>query len=623
MNAFRVGNGRKTLLAAATAMALFAGTASAQGVTSSMGGSGGYDSFIVKYRNGSAERNDSGALMRAFNQNGRGLGAIRSAKGQALAFAHGRKLATGADLVRANRKLDRVEAEALMRQIAQDPNVEYVQPNYLMRALATPNDTRYAEQWHYANSAVGARLPTAWDQSQGDGVVVAVVDSGILAHPDLDANILPGYDMITSVNGYSAFQCLMIGASAGCGGSGDGDGRDADATDSSDIVHGTHVAGTVAAVTNNGSGVAGVAYRAKVVPVRVLGNDGLGDTADIADGIVWASGGNVAGLPANANPAEVINLSLGGDRPCSDTPAYQDAVNTATARGSVVVAAAGNSNIDVSGATPASCANVISVAASDISGNRAWYSSYGASIDITAPGGETCSPNSEFLALGESPQGKCTRSHKSQGVLSTVEGNGYDFYQGTSMASPHVAGVVALMQAAAATPKTPDQVRQILADTARPISAAKCPGGCGPGLIDAAAAVAAAAGGSVPDPDPDPVDPPAGPQTYSNTGDYQIRDYTTVESPISVSGRSGNAPTDAVIAVDIRHTYRGDLRVDLVAPDGSTYLLANRSGGSTDNIIGSATLNLSTEALNGTWKLRVRDSGFGDTGYINEWSLTF
>ena len=113
------------------------------------------------------------------------------------------------------------------------------------------------------------------------------------------------------------------------------------------------------------------------------------------------------------------------------------------------------------------------------------------------------------------------------------------------------------------------------------------------------------------------------PQTYSNTADYQIRDNTTVDSPITVSGRSGNAPSNASVAVNIVHTYRGDLRVDLVAPDGTIYNLHNRSGGSADNIVGTYSRNLTSEALNGTWRLRVNDNANGDTGYINSWSITF
>jgi subtilisin-like proprotein convertase family protein len=114
-----------------------------------------------------------------------------------------------------------------------------------------------------------------------------------------------------------------------------------------------------------------------------------------------------------------------------------------------------------------------------------------------------------------------------------------------------------------------------------------------------------------------------GSQTYSNTTDYAISDYATVYSPITVSGRSGNAATSTQIKVDIKHTYIGDLKVDLIAPDGSVYGMHNRSGGSADNIIKTYTGNLSSEALNGTWRLRVTDSGWGDTGKIDSWSVTF
>ncbi|MFC0677421.1 proprotein convertase P-domain-containing protein [Lysobacter korlensis] len=112
-------------------------------------------------------------------------------------------------------------------------------------------------------------------------------------------------------------------------------------------------------------------------------------------------------------------------------------------------------------------------------------------------------------------------------------------------------------------------------------------------------------------------------QTYSNGTDYAIRDYSTVESPITVSGRSGNGPSDASVSVNILHTYEGDLKVDLVAPDGSVYNIHNRSGGSADNVIGTYTRNLTSEALNGTWKLRVNDNYGGDTGRIDSWSINF
>ncbi|UHQ24323.1 S8 family serine peptidase [Lysobacter sp. 5GHs7-4] len=654
-----------------------------------------YNAFIVKYKTGSAPRASATSMTASLDR----LGAQPAFKlnGKALRLSHKRKTLFGADVVIADRGLDSAQAKQLLLDMAADRDVEWVQPDYMVRALATPNDTRFNEQWHYADSAVGINAPTAWNTSTGSGVVVAVIDSGILAHTDLDANILPGYDFISSTAPFSDFQCLISGLSAKCGGSNDGDGRDNNATDSSNIKHGTHVAGTIGAVTNNSAGVAGVAYGAKIVPVRALGNQGVGVTSDIADAIVWASGGTVAGVPANANPAEVINMSLGGDQACSATPAYQTAIDTANANGSIVVVAAGNSNIDVSGATPASCNGVVSVAASDQGGKRAWYSTYGA-VSITAPGGETCSPATEFLALGESTAGKCTQNHAAKGVLSTYSGNGYEFNQGTSMATPHVAGVVALIQAVG-TPKTLAQVKQILSDTARPIAAANCPGGCGPGLIDAAAAVAAAGGGtpgnnapvanfsssasgltvSFTDSSSDSdgsiasrswnfgdgttstatspsktysaagtytvtltvtdddgatntktasvtVSSPSTVQTYSSTTDVNIPDNnaTGVTSSIAVSGRSGNAPSNAKVSVNIQHTYQQDLIVDLIAPDGTVYNLWNRQGNSSNNvIITDKVVNLSSETLNGTWKLRAADRASIDTGYINSWSVTF
>ncbi|WP_460821607.1 proprotein convertase P-domain-containing protein [Lysobacter olei] len=112
-------------------------------------------------------------------------------------------------------------------------------------------------------------------------------------------------------------------------------------------------------------------------------------------------------------------------------------------------------------------------------------------------------------------------------------------------------------------------------------------------------------------------------QTYSNTADYTVADNATVDSPITVSGRSGNGPSDASVSVDVRHTYQGDLKVDLVAPDGTLYNIHNRTGSSTDNVIKTVTFNLTSEALNGTWKLRVNDNAGGDTGYINSWSINF
>ena len=428
--------------------------------------------FIVKFRDGSAPVANTTALASSLKTAAAG---IASSQGRALGLQQVRKLAVGSTVVRTDRALDQAESELLMRKLAADPNVEYVEVDQIMRATLTPNDTRFSEQWGFGTSNASINVRPAWDKATGTGVVVAVIDTGITNHADLNANILPGYDFISDA------------AMAR-----DGGGRDSNPNDEGDWYgdnecqagypgsnsswHGTHVAGTVAAVTNNSNGVAGTAFNAKVVPVRVLGKCG-GYTSDIADAIVWASGGTVSGVPANANPAEVINLSLGGGGSCSTT--YQNAINGAVGRGTTVVVAAGNSNTNVSSSVPANCPNVIAVAATTSAGARASFSNYGTGIDISAPG---------------------------QGILSTLNSGtttpgsaSYASYNGTSMAAPHVAGVVALMQSVAPSPLSPAQVESIIKSTARPLPGA-CSGGCGAGIIDADAAVTAAINGTTPNP---------------------------------------------------------------------------------------------------------------------------
>lgn len=384
-------------------------------------------------------------------------------------------MSLGADVVRVDRKLDRVDAETLMRQIAADPNVEYVEIDARMYPSVVPNDPRFPEQWHYFNTPVGVNLPNAWDKSTGSGVVVAVIDTGITPHSDLSANIVAGYDFITNLSKAQ-----------------DGNGRDNNPNDPGDWFtnwacggypdrryqssnsswHGTHVAGTVAALTNNVVGVAGVAYGARVQPVRALGRCG-GDLSDIADGIIWASGGAVAGVPVNATPARIINMSLGGGGACSTT--FQNAINGAVGRGTTVVVAAGNDNSNASGVQPASCANVIAVGATDGSGTRATFSNYGATVDIAAPGVGILST----LNSGAQTQGAET----------------YAFYNGTSMASPHVAGVAALVQsrraAAGLAAFTPAQLESHLKSNARAFPSTPSQP-IGTGIVNADAAVTAA-----------------------------------------------------------------------------------------------------------------------------------
>ena len=463
---------RRRLLVAATSLALAAFAPLALQATDRLNLGGlqsapTHDRFIVKYRDGSAARASTAAVDSALRSS-----AARIAVGgsEQLRVEHLRRMTHGADVVRTSRKLDRADAESLMRQIAADPDVEFVEVDKLNQAFWTPNDPRFSSQYGFGTGPGGIRATQAWDVTRGAGAVVAVLDTGIASHSDLNANILPGYDFIIDPTV-----------------AGDGGGRDADPSDPGDYAggrssswHGTHVAGTVAAVTNNGVGVAGTAPEAKVVPVRVLGRGG-GYDSDIADAVVWASGGSVSGVPANQNPAEVINLSLGGGGACGN--AMQSAINAAVGRGTTLVIAAGNSNANVSGFSPANCSNVIAVASNTSTGARSSFSNYGAGITISAPGSGIVST----LNSGRTTPGS----------------ESYASYDGTSMAAPHVAGVVALIQAVSSPAKTPAQIRTLLTSTARAFPSTPSQP-IGAGIVDAAAAVAAATGGAGPTPDPGP-----------------------------------------------------------------------------------------------------------------------
>lgn len=243
--------------------------------------------------------------------------------------------------------------------------------------------------------------------------------------------------------------------------------------------HGTHVAGTIAAATDNGKGIAGIAYGAKISPLRVLGKCG-GYDSDIIDAITWASGGSVSGVPANANVAKVINMSLGGDGAC--TSATQSAITAAVNRGTTVVVAAGNDNDNVANHSPGNCDNVISVAATNRAGAKASYSNYGSGVDISAPGGQTSTgtANGIYSTLNSGTRTPSTES--------------YAYYQGTSMAAPHIAGLAALMKSADAA-LTPARIESAIKANARALPGS-CSGGCGAGLADAARTVQAVRSGS-------------------------------------------------------------------------------------------------------------------------------
>ena len=478
-----------------------------------------------------------------------------------------------------------------------------VEPDVRMEAFATPNDSRYDEQWHYFESTGGLNLPNAWDISEGAGTVVAVLDTGITDHTDLNANVIGGYDFISDVTVAH-----------------DGNGRDSNPADPGDWTnnnecvpgrrgsnsswHGTHVAGTIAAVTNNQFGVAGVAPDAKLLIGRVLGRCG-GSLSDIADAIRWAAGLNVPGVPRNNTPADVINMSLGGGRSCTNV--YQSAINAAVSAGTTVVVAAGNSNQNAANFSPASCSNVISVAATSRQGGKASYSNFGSVVDLAAPGGDGSTANRVLSTLNSGSRDPGSQS--------------YAFYNGTSMATPHVAGAVALMKSLDSS-LTPSQIESILKSTTR--SFPRTCSQCGTGIVDAYAALRRVQGV---DPTPTPTPGPGG-DFFENTDRLNIPDgagrnvagpTATSEIPVGRSGDSGSV----TITVDIRHTYIGDLVVVLRAPNGATATLHDREGGSANNIQRSYSINASGVNSSGNWQLEIRDFWNVDAGYLNSWSIEF
>lgn len=328
------------------------------------------------------------------------------------------------------------------------------------------SDPDYESQQWYLYDTQGINAPTAWEYATGEGVRVAVVDTGHTAHPDLEANIINGYDFIDDTIT-----------------SNDGDGRDADASDPGDYTninncdvtepsswHGTHVSGTIAAVSNT-IGVAGVAYSSKVLSIRALGRCG-GSMSDILAGVRWAAGLSVPGVPANQYPARVINLSLGGSGSC---PSWvQTELNAVAAAGALVVVAAGNSNTNASNATPASCANVVTVAATNSIGSKASFSNYGAVVDIAAPGTSILNTVNDGLTSPTTPN--------------------YARMSGTSMATPQVAAVAALVLSLQPTLSLADLRSRLLTTTrAFPTGSACSTSICGTGIVDAGAAVAVGA----------------------------------------------------------------------------------------------------------------------------------
>ncbi|MFJ7959182.1 S8 family peptidase [Streptomyces sp. NPDC096319] len=435
----------------------------------------------------------------------------------------------------------------------------------------------------------------AWAVNPGSASVkVGILDTGV---DDQHQDLAPNFNAADSVS------CAYGKADTRAGA-----WRDVDQ-------HGTHVAGTVAAA-KNGKGAIGVAPGVKISSVRIAEP---GSTLFFAEntvcGLVWA-GDHGFKVTNNSYYTDPWQFNCPNDL---DQAAILEGVGRAQAyaegKGSLQVAAAGNSNVDLANKTtdssspndstpvtrtitnacldiPAELPGVVTVAANGTSGtSKASFSNYGRDvIEVSAPG---------------------------ESVYSTVPGGKYSSLSGTSMASPHVAGVAALL--ASANPAyTPADIRAKLGEQATDLacpSDARCTGTTaknsffGEGRVDALKAV----GGST---------PPAG-AYFENLTDVAVADNSTVESPITVSGVTGNAPATLKVGVDIKHTYIGDLKVDLVAPDGTVYTLHNHTGSGTDNIVQTYTVNASSEVANGVWKLRVNDNASQDTGKIDAWNLTF
>jgi serine protease len=476
----------------------------------------------------------------AASGNAAGAQAMLAGRAGTLGTRIGRTLEAGA-AVGTNAQVVRgsgVDAATLARQLAADPDVLYAVPNGRKQRVAAPNDPLYAAasagarpngpasgQWYLraptASVPSAIDIEAAWLQSTGTGVVVAVLDTGVrFEHPDLGraatgGQLLPGYDMVSNV------------AVAN-----DGSARDSDPSDPGDWVtvaetgnstfsgcqaspsswHGTSTASLVAAATNNTTGMAGAAPGAKVLPVRVLGKC-YGDDSDILAGMRWAAGIAVPGLPANPNPAKVINMSLGGAGAC--TAAYQAAVNEITAAGVLIVAAAGNSaGGPVS--EPANCNGVVGVLALRHAGTKVGFSDLGPEISIAAPGGNCVNITAGSACLY--PILAATNTGTTGPALAAWT-DSFNATVGTSFSSPLVAGVAALM-AARQPSLTPAQMRSAMRASARPFPTtgadngddptpvAQCvaPSGgeqlqcycnttyCGAGMVDAGRAVQAVAG---------------------------------------------------------------------------------------------------------------------------------
>lgn len=413
-----------------------------------------------------------------------------------------RTMSQGATVLGLSRAVNADEARSIAERLQGSPEVEYASPDYQRRIATTPNDLLYTSQWHllaptgsYGGDTTtgGINMPFAWDIVTGStSTVIAVLDTGILPHADIINQLLPGYDFISDVFNAN-----------------DGNSRDADPLDAGDWLtagevaadacgegstesgsswHGTFVAGVAAATGNNSAGISGVNWNTRILPVRVLGKCGGADS-DIIDGMRWAAGLAVSGVPVNPNPADVINMSLGSLSEC--TVAWQAAIAEVHAAGVTIVASSGNEGVAQVSA-PAVCDSVIAVTAHSIEGRNTDYANVGSEIAISAPGGGYYSTNSGTLA----GSGRQILSLSNTGTTTAIADT-YAPSIGTSHATPMVTGVAALLRALAPT-LSPDNILALIQAGARPHPAhsiCQIPsliGKCGTGMLDATKTLQAA-----------------------------------------------------------------------------------------------------------------------------------
>src|SRR5262245_29692225 len=450
--------------------------------------------------------------------------------GQPMADSHARALSAmartrvdpqprmsgGAHVMQVAQAMPLEEVQRIAARLMADATVVHAEPDVRKFALRIPNDPLFDLQWALREPLGGIDAVAAWDITTGSpGVVVAVIDTGIRPNnPDFVGRLLPGFDFVRA-------DAAGLFATAN-----DGNGRDPDPSDPGDFVtsreagqfpfqgcsqpqnsswHGTHTAGIIAASADNGFGIAGIAWNVRILALRALGKCG-GFTSDIIDAIRWAAGLAVPDLPTNANPAQVLNLSLGGSAPCGVEE--QRAINDALATGRVkaIVASAGNDGGDSALVAPANCRGVIAVTSTDRTGSLASFASRGANVALAAPGG------------GLPPSGASIRD---VGILSLVnagrttpvpepQGNAFAFFVGTSEAAAQVSGVAALVLSVKPS-LSATELRTLLRSTARRFPNPTCDTSiCGAGIVDAAAAVRAA---SPPPPPANPAPPAPPPAT--------------------------------------------------------------------------------------------------------------